>query len=183
MSKLLDWLLLIYKVPTEPARKRTYVWRKLKKLGAIYLQQAVALLPDRLAIAAEVEDLARKIVEFEGEVTLLKTRSESKEWQQDVVQRFNQQRNEEYAEVAEGAQRIMDELDREGKRGKFSFAELEENEEALESLKRWLAQVMARDFFGAAGRQSTEELIEQATAHLQVFADRVEDRAQKKGEK
>ncbi len=183
MSRPRDWLLMIYKVPTEPARKRTYVWRKLKKLGAIYLQQAAALLPDRPDIAAEMDDLAQKIVEFGGEVTLLKTRSESKEWQQDVVQRFNRQRDEEYAEVAEGAQRIMDELDREGKRGKFSFAELEENEEALDSLKRWLAQVIARDFFGAAGRPATEELIEQATARLKSFTERVEDQAQRKGEK
>ena len=177
MSEPREWLLIIYKVPTEPARKRTYIWRKLRKLGAIYLQQAAALLPDRPDIAAEMDDLAQKIVDFEGEVTLLKTQSASSAWEQDVLRRFNQQRDEEYVELAEGAQRIMDELDREGRRGKFSFAELEENEEALESLKRWLAQVVARDFFGAASRQSTEELIEQATARLQVFAAQVEDQA------
>ncbi len=179
MSKLLDWLLLIYKVPTEPARKRTYVWRKLKKLGAIYLQQAVALLPDRPAIASEMEDLAQKIVEFEGEVTLLQTHSVSNEWQQDVIRRFNQQRAEEYVEVADTARRIIDELERETERGKFNFAELEENEEALESVTRWLTQVKARDFFGAAERQAAEEAIAQADARLQEFARRVDEQEQK----
>ncbi len=179
MSKLLDWLLLIYKVPTEPARKRTYVWRKLKKLGAIYLQQAVALLPDRPAIASEMEDLAQKIVEFEGEVTLLQTHSISSEWQQDVIRRFNQQRDEEYIEVVDTARRIIDELDRETARSKFNFAELEENEEALGSVNRWMEQVKARDFFGAAGRQAAEEAIAQVGTRLQEFARRVDEQEQK----
>ncbi len=179
MNKPLDWLLLIYKVPTEPARKRTYVWRKLKKLGAIYLQQAAALLPDRPDIATEMDDLAQKIVEFEGEVTLLKTQSASSAWEQDVIGRFNQQRDEEYAEVADTAQRVIDELDRETERGKFNFAELEENEESLESVKRWLAQVTARDFFGAPGRKAAERIMEQAEARLQEFARRVYEQEEK----
>ena len=173
MTQPLEWLLLIYKVPTEPARKRTYVWRKLKKLGAIYLQQAAALLPNRPEIAQAMDDLARRIVEFEGEVTLLKTQSMSSDWEQGVIQRFNQQRDEEYGEVADVAGRIIDELNRETERGRFNFAELEENEEALESVNRWMAQVTARDFFGAAGRQATEDLLRQASGRLQAFAQKV----------
>lgn len=173
MSKLREWLLLIYKVPTEPARKRTYVWRKLKKMGAIYLQQAAAVLPNRPGIAKELEGLTQRILEFGGEVTLLKTQSVSTEWEQDVMRRFNQQRDEEYTEVVEQAQRIIDELERESERGKFNFAELEENEEALDSLKRWMAQVKGRDFFGAAGLQATEGAVKQASGRLQEFARKV----------
>ncbi|WP_279580643.1 hypothetical protein [Fodinicola feengrottensis] len=32
------WLLLVYKVPSEPTRLRATVWRRLKGMGAIYLQ-------------------------------------------------------------------------------------------------------------------------------------------------
>ena len=32
------WLLLIYRVPSEPTRLRAAVWRRIKSLGAIYLQ-------------------------------------------------------------------------------------------------------------------------------------------------
>ena len=35
------WLLLTYKLPTEPSRRRVYVWRKLKRLGAIRIFEAV----------------------------------------------------------------------------------------------------------------------------------------------
>src|SRR5713226_6483090 len=175
MDTPLAWLLLIYKVPTEPARKRTYVWRKLKKLGAIYLQQAAALLPDKAELRAELENLAERIREYGGEVTLLQTRSTTPDWEQEVIERFNRQRDEEYAELTEGAQRLIDELDRESRRSKFTFAELEENEEGLESLRRWLEQVSARDFFGAPGRQAMEEGLAQATARLQEFARQVNE--------
>jgi len=33
------WLLLVYRVPSEPTRLRAAVWRRLKSLGAVYLQK------------------------------------------------------------------------------------------------------------------------------------------------
>ena len=39
------WLLLIYRVPPEPTRLRSTVWRRIKSLGAIYLQNSVAARP------------------------------------------------------------------------------------------------------------------------------------------
>ena len=39
------WLLLTYKVPADPATKRVALWRRLKSIGAIYLQNGVCLLP------------------------------------------------------------------------------------------------------------------------------------------
>ncbi len=176
MTDLLQWRLLIYRVPTEPARARTYIWRKLKKLGAVYLQQAAALLPDRPELAGELEHLAERIRQAEGEVTLLQTRSASPDWEAEVIQRFNRQRDEEYAELAEQAQRLIDELERESRRGKFSFAELEENEHGLESLRRWLRQVVARDFFGAAGRADMEAAVGRAAARLREFSRQVYER-------
>jgi hypothetical protein len=34
------WLVLIYRVPPEPTRLRSTVWRRIKSLGAIYLQNS-----------------------------------------------------------------------------------------------------------------------------------------------
>ncbi|MHB8172682.1 MAG: Chromate resistance protein ChrB [Thermincolia bacterium] len=39
------WVLLIYKLPSEPSKLRIYVWRKFKKLNAQYLQDSVVILP------------------------------------------------------------------------------------------------------------------------------------------
>src|SRR5215213_12001994 len=39
------WLLLIYTVPREPSANRVSIWRKLRRLGAILLHDAVWVLP------------------------------------------------------------------------------------------------------------------------------------------
>lgn len=40
-----SWLLLTYKGLPEPAAKRIALWRRLKGIGVIYLQNGVCLLP------------------------------------------------------------------------------------------------------------------------------------------
>src|SRR3979409_182264 len=100
-DELLPWLLVIYRVPHDPASRPTYVWRQLKQLGAVYLQQAAALLPNRPPLRAALDELTTRIRSFEGEVSLLETHSPSPDWQQDVIRRFNEARDAEYAEVIE----------------------------------------------------------------------------------
>ena len=40
-----SWVLLDYKIPREPTASRAMVWRKLKRLGALLLHDAVWVLP------------------------------------------------------------------------------------------------------------------------------------------
>ena len=37
-----QWLVLVYRIPSEPASKRVAIWRDLKRTGALYLQQCGA---------------------------------------------------------------------------------------------------------------------------------------------
>src|SRR5256885_13053202 len=61
------WLLLAYKVPREPTASRVYVWRKLKKLGAVALQDAVWVLPHTPQTLEQFRWLAAEIVEMRSE--------------------------------------------------------------------------------------------------------------------
>src|SRR5258708_19561808 len=40
-----SWLVLAYRVPRGPTSARVYIWRKMKQLGAIAVQDAVWVLP------------------------------------------------------------------------------------------------------------------------------------------
>ena len=40
-----SWVLLVYKIPREPTSSRAVIWRKLKRLGALLLHDAVWVLP------------------------------------------------------------------------------------------------------------------------------------------
>lgn len=69
------WLLLIYRVPQDPPGRRTYVWCQLKGLGAVYLQRAAAILPDRPDQRRALEALTERIRSDVGEVSLLEATS------------------------------------------------------------------------------------------------------------
>ena len=55
------WLLITYKVPAEPSRMRVSLWRKLKELGAVYIQQGAAVLPMTEALLAVCEEIHREL--------------------------------------------------------------------------------------------------------------------------
>ena len=167
------WILIIYRVPQDPPGRRTYVWRFLRQLGAIYLQQAAAILPDRPELRTAVETLAARIRDFTGEVSVLETTSPSPEWEQELLNRFNQARCAEYGEVVENIERFEDEVRRETGKGKFTFAELEDIEADWEKLQRWYERVRARDFFESPDRLSVAEALERGHQALDTFATAV----------
>ena len=65
-----EWLLLLYKVPPEPTANRVSVWRKLKRLGAILLHDAVWVLPPSPRTTEELRWLAAEIRERGGDAML-----------------------------------------------------------------------------------------------------------------
>jgi hypothetical protein len=170
------WLLLIYRLPNEPAAARTAVWRETKRLGALALQHAVCLLPPSEANHTAYGRLARRIEEYGGEATVLETASPDAAWQEKIVQRFNAARDEEYEEVVDEAERFREEIARERRKGKFTFAELEDEESNLERLRKYLAQVQARDTFGAAGAARAAAEVDHCAEVLEAFAQEIYQR-------
>jgi hypothetical protein len=78
---------------------------------------------------------------------------------------------EEYEEVVDEIERFREEIARERRKGKFTFAELEDEESNLERLRGYLAQVVACDAFGAEGRARAE--VERCTEALEAFAQEI----------
>jgi hypothetical protein len=72
-----SWVLLLYKVAPEPSARRVYVWRKLKRLGALLLHDAVWVLPAQpytreqfLWLAAEIHEMAGSAMVWEAQLAL-----------------------------------------------------------------------------------------------------------------
>jgi hypothetical protein len=64
------WVLLVYKIPREPTSSRATIWRKLKRLGALLLHDAVWVLPATPWTREQFQWLAVEIGELEGEAYL-----------------------------------------------------------------------------------------------------------------
>lgn len=167
------WLLLIYKIPPEPSRYRVATWRRLKGAGAVYLQNSVCILPDSPVNRDLFEGLAGEIGEAGGESLLLLARAFNPAEQEKVVERFNAERDVEYAEIVEQCAAFLEEIRQETERKNFMFAELEENDEGLQRLVGWLEKVQNRDFFGAARAGEAQARLAECREALDGFAARV----------
>jgi hypothetical protein len=161
------WLLLIYTVPAKPTRKRAYIWREVKKIGAVYLRDGVCALPERPETLEAVQGIASRVHEFEGEATVVTGATFDPARAEAVITSLKSARSDEYAEVAREAERLLEHIARETKHRDFTFAELEELEEDLAKLRRWMNQVQARDYFPDASiTGAPEQLLAQCDAAL-----------------
>jgi hypothetical protein len=167
------WLLLIYRIKAESSGRRTYVWRQLRQLGAVYLQQAAAVVPDRPELRAELDRLGQRIRATGGEASLLETTSPTPAWDEELVGRFNAARDAEYEEILDSVESFEDEIRRETRKKRFRFAELEEGEADWDKLQRWFARLTERDFFGAPGRAPAEEALARGRRLLDGFTQEV----------
>jgi hypothetical protein len=167
------WLLLVYQLPKGSSSARTAIWREVRRLGGLPLQHAVCLLPLSEENRAAYERIAGRVEGYGGEASILETASPTEDWHERIVARFNAARDEEYEEVVDETERFREEIERERRKVKFTFAELEDEESNLERLHRYLAQVEARDAFGAEGRARAEEEVERCAEVLEAFAQEI----------
>jgi hypothetical protein len=93
------WLLLHYKLPTKPSALRVYIWRKLKRLGAILLHEAVWVLPDSPRTAEQIQWLTAEIQEMGGEAYSWKANAILGETDETITQQFNEQVDAIYTEL------------------------------------------------------------------------------------
>jgi DNA-binding transcriptional regulator PaaX len=165
------WRLLIYTVPSEPTRKRAYIWRELKKAGAVYLRDGVCALPEREDTAAIMQRIAAKIEEFEGEPTVIAAAELDERRTRTIMETSRKDRQQEYTEVIREADNLLKHIERETLHREFTFAELEELEADLEKLRGWFQQVQSRDYFGSVEGADASALLERCAEALGSFAE------------
>jgi DNA-binding transcriptional regulator PaaX len=100
------WLILIYHLPREPSRHRVAVWRKLKALGALYLQDGVVALPEDAVTREQLEWLQLRIREAGGEATLWEALSNTVAEDRALVEEFRASREAAYSDLIEAAERL-----------------------------------------------------------------------------
>lgn len=167
------WLLLTYKVPPEPAKKRIAIWRKLKGLGAVYLQNGVCLLPKTDDHARRLKMIENDIAEMDGDSVLLETVALDRNQQDKVLIRFKADRDEQYKEFIDKCHDFHREIEKETSTEHFTFAELEENDVDLKKLQDWLEKIKKLDFYGADLAKEATGLLRASEALLEGYAQQV----------
>ena len=165
------WLLLVYRIPSEPTRLRAAVWRRLKSLGAVYLQNSAAVLPAGETAERALRRLRHDISEMQGTATLLSCTPIV--GGQDISALFQAARDAEYEEILDKCLDFHAGLEKEYTAEHFTFGELEENEAELVKLRNWCSKVQERDVFGTPKRQPAIEALDACEKALDAYAARV----------
>lgn len=171
--KAQNWLLLTYKVPAEPAKKRIALWRKLKGMGAVYLQNGVCLLPKTDDHTRRLKMLENEIAEMAGESVILETVALDQAQENKVVGRFKADRDEEYVEFLDKCRDFEAEIAKETAASHFTYAELEENDVDLKKLQSWLEKIRKLDFYVATLAAEAQQRLQACEALLDAYAQRV----------
>jgi len=168
-----NWLLLTYKVPPEPGARRVALWRRVKAMGAVYLQNGVCLLPKSDAHVRQLKMIENEVAEMDGEAVILETVALDKGQEEKVVDRFKADRDEQYREFLGRCAGFEKEIAKEFSINKFTYAELEEEDTDLKKLQGWLEKIKKLDFYGATLAAEAEERLKACEALLESYAQRV----------
>jgi hypothetical protein len=167
------WLLLLAQLPKSPSSARVALWRRLRAAGATTMVNSAWVLPETAPHTELLEQLRDVVLRQGGTVFVLSVSVASPEENETIVARFRTDRAREYDEFAERCTALLDEIGKETRVEKYTFAEMEETEQDLEKLVRWLAKIQARDFFpDERGQQSAAMLVRCRTA-VEAFSQAV----------
>lgn len=169
----LKWLVINYNLPTEPSRLRVSVWRSLRKLGAVNIQKSMWVFPHTADNYSALFKISKEIESNSGEAIVMECVFLEETHEQRVISSFNNARGEEYKELITESEKYLKELDKEISIEKFTFAELEEEEEELTKLLSWYAKLEARDIFNSPQRDLAKEKLDQAATHFEKYANMV----------
>jgi Protein ChrB, N-terminal len=164
------WLLLLAQLPRTPSSARVALWRRLRAAGATTMVNGAWVLPETAPHAEFLGQLRDGVLQQGGTVFVLNILVSSAEVSETIVQRFRADRGREYDEFAERCTALLDEIGKETKAGKHTFAEMEESEQDLEKLVRWLAKIQARDFFPGERAQQSAAMLARCRNAVKDFA-------------
>jgi hypothetical protein len=170
---MVRWLLLVVRLPAEPSRHRVAVWRELRRAGALSLGQGVWAVP-QVEVFTQALDRAVALAERgEGEVIVLEASGRADADAVRLEGLFTEAREAEWAEFLADCAKYEAELDQEIAKAKFTLAELEEEEQSLERLRRWHRDLRGRDLFGAPSAPLAEQRLKHCAERLEDYTDRV----------
>src|SRR5450759_4092327 len=173
---------LVYRLPPKPTAARVAVWRQLKKIGAIYLQQSVCVFPTNSALRRDLAPILERIGDAAGEFHLLALRKLDPAEEAKLIQQFQDQTSSHYQEIIENCEvNFTKEIEFEIFRKNFTYEEAEEIRAEFEKICAWFDRVRQRDWFGAPNQAQAKKWLNQCEKMLEEFEARVFERQEKIG--
>ncbi|WP_402840628.1 Chromate resistance protein ChrB [Microbacterium sp. GXS0129] len=173
MQHEVAWLFALVQIPAEPSRHRVAVWRELKRAGAVTIAQGTWALPDASRSRAALDRAGELASEGGGHVAVFAVDAQNEAARTVVAELYRDARVEEWREFDADCGKFEAEIASEIAKEKFTFAELEEEEQSLDRLRRWYRDLKRRDVLGLAEAEASAEHLRACERALERFADLV----------
>jgi hypothetical protein len=175
------WVLLSSRLPREPSRLRLSVWRRLKRLGAVLLHDAVWVLPADAGTREAVEWLAEEIEEQGGTAFVWEATGLSSDQDRHLVDLFRRDADARYGEIEATARAISRSMSRRRRRRSGARASAEswraQAMRQVRGLQRALRLEQRRDYFRAPGRGGAAAAVSEAVAALEALPSPTQERS------
>ena len=169
----MDWLIFLSQLPTNPSSLRVTTWRKMRAAGALGLQNSAWIMPHTPDNEKFLQELLTNIQQQDASGQIFSVVPLTETVEQDLLSRFQVDRDHEYSEFCERCQECLAEIDKETKKEKFTFAELEEIEDDVEKLTAWLKKIQKRDFLKSSKSDEAVEIMNQCKSAFNQFGQAV----------
>ncbi|MEO6628025.1 MAG: Chromate resistance protein ChrB [Aquihabitans sp.] len=167
------WLLVVARLPSLPSRHRVAVWRELRRAGALALGGGTWAMPAGPTANAAVDQVRELVRRAEGELLVLDAGPTDDETRVRLENGYTAAIEAEWVELLSECDKYGAELRHEIEIQKFTLAELEEEEQSLDRLRRWHRALSLRDRFGAPSGAEAERRVAQCTTHLEAYSELV----------
>lgn len=101
------WIATSFNLPANPSRIRVYFWRKFKEVGAVYLRQGVAVLPNTPENRRQLGLINSKILQNGGDAVLFELCFANAEDEAKIEKEFREQLKTRYAQLLQDGQSIL----------------------------------------------------------------------------
>lgn len=162
------WILCIHNIPPKPPYLRAKVARRLAALGAVAIKNAVYVLPDNAAHRDGLMWLAKEIEDGGGRAFVCAASFDVQAGgmgDDQIESLFVQARDDDYRALAVESRPVFENL---GEARDADAARREEVAGWLHQLQTRFEAVRTIDFFGAAGREAVEGILDGAQRWLRL---------------
>src|SRR3954447_20689421 len=163
-----DWILLIHQLPAKPTNLRVRTWRKLQKLGAVAVKNAVYVLPFNEKTFEDFQWLRQEIEAAGGEAAVFRAGSVEGKTDDEIIETFNRQRDEEYAQLTAELEGVYGTVREQQRGGHITVARLTQYESELSKLRSELERIGSTDYFNAARHGRARSMFERCQKALRA---------------
>ncbi|MEO7290330.1 MAG: Chromate resistance protein ChrB [Terrimesophilobacter sp.] len=160
-------------LPADPSRHRVAVWRELRKAGAVPVSSGVWALPAGPTFQASLDRAGELCRKGGGTIAIIDASPRDDASSAMIRDAFAAARLDEWAEFVADCGKFEHEIAREVANHKFTFGELEEEEQSLERLRRWYRDLKKRDVLELPEAQTAEQRLRNCGDVLDHYAEEV----------